>query len=72
MRQLLAAGHRHPAAGAGITGRLGTIKRSDGSTQTTYNRHPLYTYIGDISPGHAKGNNLRLNGGIWHEITLSR
>ena len=61
-----------PAAGPGITGRLGTIKRSDGSTQATYNRHPLYTYIGDTSPGQAKGNNLNLNGGLWHEITLPR
>jgi predicted lipoprotein with Yx(FWY)xxD motif len=61
-----------PAAGPGITGRLGTIRRSDGSTQATYNRHPLYTYIGDTSPGQAKGNNLNLNGGLWHEITLPR
>ena len=61
-----------PAAGPGITGRLGTIKRSDGSAQATYNRHPLYTYIGDTSPGQAKGNNLNLNSGIWHEITLPR
>jgi predicted lipoprotein with Yx(FWY)xxD motif len=61
-----------PAVGPGITGRLGTIKRSDGSAQTTYNGHPLYTYIGDTSPGQAKGNNLNLNGGLWHEITLPR
>ena len=72
MRRVLAAGHRHPGRRPGITGRLGTIKRSDGSAQATYNRHPLYTYIGDTSPGQAKGNNLNLNSGLWHEITLPR
>lgn len=58
-------------AGSGVTGRLGTIKRSDGSTQATYNGHPLYTYAGDSAPGQAKGNGLDLSGGVWHEVTLS-
>ena len=61
-----------PAAGQGIPGKLGTIKRSDGTAQVTYNGHPLYTYVGDTAPGQAFGNNLNLNGGLWHEITLSR
>ena len=29
-----------PAAGPDVTGRLGTITRSDGATQATYNGHP--------------------------------
>ena len=58
-------------AGAGVTGKLGTIKRSDGSIQATYNQRPLYTYVGDTAPGQAKGNNLNLSGGIWHEVTAS-
>jgi predicted lipoprotein with Yx(FWY)xxD motif len=58
-------------ATAGVTGRLGTIKRSDGSAQAAYNGHPLYTYIGDTSPGQAKGNGLNLSGGVWHEVTAS-
>jgi predicted lipoprotein with Yx(FWY)xxD motif len=58
-------------AGTGVTGTLGVIKRSDGSTQATYNGHPLYTYVGDTKPGQAKGNGLNLSGGIWHEVTVT-
>jgi len=60
-----------PAAGPGVTGKLGTIRRSDGVTQVTYNGHPLYTYVGDTAPGQAFGNNINLNGGRWHETTVS-
>jgi predicted lipoprotein with Yx(FWY)xxD motif len=58
-------------AGAGVTGKLTTITRSDGSMQATYNGHPLYTYVGDKAPGQAKGNGLNLSGGVWHEVTVS-
>ena len=58
-------------AGAGVTGKLGTITRSDGSTQATYNGHPLYTYVADSAPGQAKGNGLNLSGGVWHEVPVS-
>jgi predicted lipoprotein with Yx(FWY)xxD motif len=58
-------------AGTGVTGKLGTIKRSDGSTQATYNGHPLYTYIGDSRPGQDTGNNLNLSGGVWHVVPVS-
>jgi predicted lipoprotein with Yx(FWY)xxD motif len=54
----------------GVTGTLGTITRPDGSKQATYDGHPLYTYIADTAPGQAHGNNLNLNGGLWHEITV--
>jgi len=60
-----------PSAGRGVTGTLGTIKRSDGTIQITYNGRPLYTYVGDTAPGQAFGNNLNLNGGLWHEVTVS-
>jgi predicted lipoprotein with Yx(FWY)xxD motif len=56
---------------AGVTGKLATITRSDGSMQATYNGHPLYTYVGDKAPGQAKGNGLNLSGGVWHEVTVS-
>jgi predicted lipoprotein with Yx(FWY)xxD motif len=60
-----------PRAGPGVTGTLGTIKRSDGSLQATYDRHPLYTYIGDSAPGQASGNRVNLNGGLWYEVAVS-
>ena len=58
-------------AGSGVTGTLGTITRADGSTQATYDGHPLYTYAADTAPGQAKGNGLNISGGVWHEMTAS-
>jgi predicted lipoprotein with Yx(FWY)xxD motif len=58
-------------SGAGVPGTLSTIRRADGTTQETYNGHPLYTYVSDSAPGQANGNNLNLNGGLWHEVIVS-
>jgi predicted lipoprotein with Yx(FWY)xxD motif len=60
-----------PSAGTGVTGQLGTITRTGGATQATYDGHPLYTYIGDSAPGQASGNNLNLNGGLWHVVPVA-
>jgi predicted lipoprotein with Yx(FWY)xxD motif len=56
-------------AGTCLTRRLGTITRSDGVTQATYDGHPLYTYVGDSAPGQARGGAPSMNGGPWREIT---
>ena len=55
----------------GVKGTFGTIKRSDGSIQATFDGHPLYTFTADTSPGQAKGNGLNAFGGVWHENTTS-
>jgi len=60
-----------PVTASGVSGTFGTITRSDGSTQATFDGHPLYTFAGDTAPGQAKGNGLNVNGGLWHEITTS-
>ena len=60
-----------PVTAAGVTGTFGTITRSDGSVQATFDGHPLYTFAGDSAPGQNKGNGLNAAGGLWHEVTAS-
>ena len=57
--------------GSGITGQLGTITRADGSTQATYDGHPLYTFAGDKKAGEATGNGVNASGGVWWEMEVS-
>jgi predicted lipoprotein with Yx(FWY)xxD motif len=57
--------------GSGLNGTVGTITRPDGTTQATYDGHPLYTYTGDHAPGQNNGNGLNASGGLWHEVTVS-
>lgn len=47
-----------PSAGPDVTGRLGAIRRADGSTQATYDGHPLYTYVGEIQKDFLTKNPL--------------
>ncbi len=48
---------------------LGTIKRSDGTTEVTYNGWPLYTYAGDKKPGDTNGNDFSQFGAQWYALT---
>lgn len=59
-----------PKAGAGVkAAKLGTTKRSDGSTQVTYNRHPLYTFVLDAGKaGSTKGEGLKAFGAEWYVV----
>jgi predicted lipoprotein with Yx(FWY)xxD motif len=62
-----------PVAGAGasLPKGFGTIKRSNGQVQATYDGHPLYTYAADTSPGQVTGNDLNASGGLWWAATPS-
>jgi predicted lipoprotein with Yx(FWY)xxD motif len=60
-----------PTTASGVKGAFATIKRSDGSTQLTFHGHPLYTFVGDKSPGQASGNGINAFGGLWHEARAS-
>jgi predicted lipoprotein with Yx(FWY)xxD motif len=58
-----------PTAGEAVTSSaLGTTKRKDGTTQVTYNGHPLYTYVDDKSPGEANGQESE---GTWFVLGRS-
>ena len=73
-QELLLRGQQLAESGSGQrepTGHFGTITRTDGTTQATWNGHPLYTYVGDTAPGQAKGNGLNISGGVWKEVALS-
>jgi predicted lipoprotein with Yx(FWY)xxD motif len=59
------------ASGVSLTGKLGTIKRSDGQLQATYDGHPLYTFKSDTSAGEDSGNALNAAGGLWWAMTAS-
>jgi predicted lipoprotein with Yx(FWY)xxD motif/glucose/arabinose dehydrogenase len=48
-----------PSLGTGVLGELGTIERSDGSTQVTYDGWPLYYFVQDLAPGDAFGQGIR-------------
>lgn len=60
-----------PTPGSGVDAALlGTITRSDGSKQATYNGHPLYTYSGDGGAGHENGEGISSFGGTWYVLGL--
>jgi predicted lipoprotein with Yx(FWY)xxD motif len=52
-------------AGPGVTATLGTIQRSDGSTQVTANGMPLYYYKPDTKPGDVSGQGV---GEVWYVV----
>ena len=60
-----------PKGGSGATGTFGTITRSDGTKQVTYNGDPLYTFAGDTSAGATNGQNITSDGGTWTVVTAS-
>jgi predicted lipoprotein with Yx(FWY)xxD motif len=43
---------------AGITGKVSSITRDDGSLQVTYNGAPLYFWVKDTQPGDATGDGI--------------
>ena len=53
------------AADGAKTADLGTITRSDGSKQVTYNGQPLYYFAGDSGPGQTNGQGSDNFGAKW-------
>lgn len=57
------------ASGSAMASRLGTITRSDGSSQVTYSGHPLYYYSGDTKAGDTAGEGVTGFGAKWWLVT---
>jgi predicted lipoprotein with Yx(FWY)xxD motif len=61
-----------PTAGKGVTAsRLGTVKRSDGTLQVTYHKHPLYRFSGDRKAGQATGEGVKAFGAEWYVVSAA-
>jgi predicted lipoprotein with Yx(FWY)xxD motif len=50
----------------GVTGTVGTIMRTDGTTQVTLEGMPLYTYSGDSAAGNVGGQGLM---NTWYVVS---
>jgi len=60
-----------PAAGPGVTAKITTIHRSDGTSQLAADSWPLYTYAGDAAAGDVNGQGISSFGGTWYAVTPS-
>jgi predicted lipoprotein with Yx(FWY)xxD motif len=56
------------AAGDGVTGVLGLIPQTDGSSQVAYDGHPLYYWHGDAQAGDTNGQGVN---GVWWVADVS-
>lgn len=50
---------------------IGTTKRRDGSTQVTFNGHPLYYYVDEDEAGEVLCQGVNEFGGIWYVVSPS-
>ena len=58
-----------PAAGSGVdASKIGTIQRTDGTTQVTYNGWPLYYFAKDHKAGDVTGQGV---GSVWYVLSPS-
>ena len=59
-----------PTGGSGVKpSLLGTTKRSNGSLQVTYNKHPLYTYALDKQARQTRGEGNLAFGARWWAVS---
>ncbi|HTZ07468.1 MAG TPA: hypothetical protein VMB72_00255 [Acidimicrobiales bacterium] len=69
---ILPVGVSAPVAGPGVQASLlGTTHRTDGQTELTYDKWPLYTWVNDSQPGQATGQGLNNLGGLWYVLSPS-
>jgi predicted lipoprotein with Yx(FWY)xxD motif len=59
-----------PLVGTGATSsEVGKTARPDGTSQLTYNGHPLYTFVNDKKPGDTNGEGISAFGGSWFAVS---
>jgi predicted lipoprotein with Yx(FWY)xxD motif len=59
-----------PLVGSGATSSdVGQTARPDGTSQLTYNGHPLYTFANDKKPGDTNGEGISAFGGSWFAVS---
>jgi predicted lipoprotein with Yx(FWY)xxD motif len=59
-----------PMTGTGADASMvGTTTRSDGTTQVTYNGHPVYRFEGDKKAGDTNGEGLVAFGAAWYALS---
>ncbi len=62
-----------PLVGSGAKpSDVGTTTRPDGTSQLTYNGHPLYTFANDKKPGDTNGEGISAFGGSWFAVSRGR
>jgi predicted lipoprotein with Yx(FWY)xxD motif len=59
------------ATGGAKASDLGTITRSDGTKQATYDGHPLYYFVGDSAAGQTNGQGSDNFGAKWWLVAPS-
>lgn len=64
---LTTEGMPQPSNGSSAS-KLGTIERSDGTTQVTYAGWPLYTFVEDKKPGEDNGTDSKAFGASWYPL----
>jgi predicted lipoprotein with Yx(FWY)xxD motif len=65
------AGGTVTASGSAVSSDLGSITRSDGSKQVTYDGHPLYYFAGDTGAGQTTGQGSDGFGAKWWLVAPS-
>jgi len=68
-KPVIAHGRVSAAPKSGVVEKLlGTIRRSDGTTQVVYDGHPLYTNVADTAAGDMHGEGANEFGGRWYAV----
>lgn len=59
------------AEGGASASKLGTIKRTDGTTQVTYAGRPLYYYTPDSTEADITGQGVNSFGALWYVLSAN-